>query len=93
MYGLVDKPDLAINKLEEINQSTPGLLYVIKKLGYAYDMKKDYSKARGYLKYAYKLDPSDILVKNRLDVYEKYLNIQLYKECFNNSSNMFKLLF
>jgi len=74
MYGLIDKPDLSINKLEEINQSTPGLLYVIKKLGYAYDMKKDYSKARGYLKYAYKLDSKDSVVKNRLDVYEKYLN-------------------
>lgn len=73
-YGLVNKPDLAIGILEEINQETPGLLYIIKKLGYAYDLKKEYSKARGYFKYAIKLDPSDKLINERLKVYEKYLS-------------------
>lgn len=71
-YGLINKPDLAIEKLEEINQATPGLLYIIKKLGHAYDLKKDYSKARGYFKYAIKFDEKDEVIRGRLKVYEKY---------------------
>lgn len=73
-YGLVNKPELAIEKLEEINQETPGLLYIVKKLGHAYDIKKDYSKARAFFKFAYKMDPNDELIKVRLDIYSKYLN-------------------
>ncbi len=39
-YGLINKPDKVIELLEEINEETPGLLYIVKKLGHAYDMKK-----------------------------------------------------
>lgn len=73
-YGLVNKPNKAINLLEEINEETPGLLYIVKKLGHAYDMKKDFSKARAYFKYALKMDPNDEIIQNRLKVYEQYLH-------------------
>ena len=73
-YGLVNKPNKAIDLLEEINEETPGLLYIVKKLGHAYDMKKDYSKARAYLKYALRMDSSDVLIKKRLEVFDQYLN-------------------
>ena len=74
-YGLMDKPNKAIELLEEINEDTPGLLYIIKKLGHAYDMKKDFSKARAFFKYALKMEPSDELIRSRLAVYDQYLNI------------------
>lgn len=73
-YGLVNKPNKAINLLEEINEETPGLLYIVKKLGHAYDMKKDFSKARAYFKYALQMDPNDEIIQNRLKVYEQYLH-------------------
>jgi len=72
-YGLANKTDSAIEILEQINEETPGLLYIVKKLGYAYDIKKDFSKARAYFKYALKLDPNDELIRKRLEVYDKYL--------------------
>src|SRR5699024_7756904 len=50
-YGLVNKPNKAIELLEEINDETPGLLYIVKKLGHAYDMRKDFGKARAFFKY------------------------------------------
>lgn len=75
-YGLVNKPNKAIKLLEEINEETPGLLYIVKKLGHAYDMKKDFSKARAFFKYALRMDPEDVLIQNRLKVYEQYLNMQ-----------------
>lgn len=73
-YGLMDKPNKAIDLLEEINEETPGLLYIVKKLGHAYDMKKDFSKARAFFKFALRMEPSDTLIKNRLEVYDQYLN-------------------
>lgn len=74
-YGLMDKPNKAIDLLEEVNEGTPGLLYIVKKLGHAYDMKKDFSKARAFFKFAIRMEPSDTLIKNRLEVYDQYLNI------------------
>ncbi|UZQ52404.1 serine/threonine-protein kinase [Clostridium kluyveri] len=74
IYGLVNNPNKAIKLLEEIDEETPGLLYIVKKLGHAYDMKKEFSKARAYFKYALRMDPNDELIQNRLDVYELYLN-------------------
>lgn len=73
-YGLINKPDEAIKLLEEINEETPGLLYIVKKLGHAYDIKKEFSKARAYFKYALRMDPGDMLIENRLKVYDQYLN-------------------
>lgn len=73
-YGLINKPDKAIGLLEEINEETPGLLYIVKKLGHAYDMKKEYSKARAYFKYSLRMDPDDKIINNRLKVYDQYLN-------------------
>ncbi|PGD70276.1 serine/threonine-protein kinase [Bacillus wiedmannii] len=72
-YGLVNKPNKAIGLLEDINEETPGLLYIVKKLGHAFDMKKDFSKARAYFKYALRMDPGDKLIKTRLEVYDQYL--------------------
>jgi tetratricopeptide (TPR) repeat protein len=69
-YGLINKPDEAIKLLEEINEETPGLLYIVKKLGHAYDIKKEFSKARAYFKYALRMDPGDMLIQNRLKVYD-----------------------
>jgi tetratricopeptide (TPR) repeat protein len=73
-YGLINKPDEAIKLLEGINEETPGLLYIVKKLGHAYDIKKEFSKARAYFKYALRMDPGDMLIENRLKVYDQYLN-------------------
>ncbi|MBE6064003.1 MAG: tetratricopeptide repeat protein [Tissierellaceae bacterium] len=73
-YGLVNRPNKAIELLEEINEKTPGMLYVVKKLGHAYDMQKEFSKARAYFKYCLRMDPNDEIIKNRLKVYEQYLN-------------------
>ncbi|MDQ2087922.1 protein kinase [Herbivorax sp. ANBcel31] len=74
-YGLINKTDRAIYLLEKINEETPGLLYIVKKLGHAYDLNKDYSKARAFFKYALRMDPSDETIKNRIDIFDKYLNI------------------
>ena len=74
-YGLTDRPDLAIDILEDINQETPGLMYIVKKLGHAYDIKKDFGKARAYFKYALRLDPNDEIIRNRVQIYDKYLNV------------------
>lgn len=73
-YGLANKPNKAISLLEEINEETPGLLYIVKKLGHAYDMQKDFSKARSYFKFALRMDPGDKLVKARLAVFDQYMN-------------------
>ena len=73
-YGLVNRPNKAIQLLEEINEKTPGMLYVVKKLGHAYDIQKEFSKARAYFKYCLRMDPNDEIIKNRLKVYEQYLN-------------------
>lgn len=72
-YGLNNKQDKAIEILENINKETPGMLYIVKKLGYAYDQKKDFKRARGYLNYALKLDPNDKYIEKRLYEYDKYL--------------------
>lgn len=73
-YGLINNPHKAISLLEEINEKTPGLLYIVKKLGHAYDMQKEFSKARAYFKYSLRMDPDDEIINNRIKVYEEYLN-------------------
>lgn len=73
-YGLINKPNKAIKLLEEINDKTPGLLYIVKKLGHAYDMQKEFSKARAYFQYSLRMDPDDEIINNRLKVYKEYLN-------------------
>lgn len=72
-YGLNNQQEKAIEILEDINKKTPGMLYIVKKLGHAYDQKKDYKKARAYFNYALRLDPNDTLIKSRLEEYDKYL--------------------
>lgn len=73
VYGLNDEQEEAIELLEEINKSTPGMLYIVKKLGHAYDQLKDYKKAKAYFKYALKLDPNDSIINNRIFEYDKYI--------------------
>lgn len=73
-YGLINKPNKAIELLEEINEKTPGLLYIVKKLGHAYDMQKEFSKARAYFQYSLRMDPDDEIINNRLKVYKEYLH-------------------
>jgi serine/threonine protein kinase len=72
-YGLCGQEEKSIKILEEINQETPGIWVVVKKLGQAYDQKKEYERARGYFKYALRLRPDDEYVKRKLDLYEFYL--------------------
>ena len=72
-YGLNNEQEEAINILEGINKETPGMLYIVKKLGHAYDQIKEYKKARAYFNYALKLDPSDEVISKRIDEYSKYL--------------------
>jgi serine/threonine-protein kinase len=72
-YGLCNQEDKAIQLLEEINQETPGVWVVVKKLGQAYEQKREYEKARGYFKYAHKLKPDDQEVKEKLKKYDFYL--------------------
>lgn len=74
-YGLNNEQDKAINILENINKKIPGMLYIVKKLGHAYDQKKDYKKARGYFNYAMKLDPNDKIIRKRIEEYDKYLEL------------------
>ncbi len=73
VYGLNNEEDEAIKMLEDINKQTPGMLYIVKKLGHAYDQKKDYNKARGFFNYALRLDPKDAKIRHRIYIYEKYL--------------------
>lgn len=72
-YGVCGKEEKSIQILEQINQETPGIWAVVKKLGQAYDQKRDYERARGYFKYALKLRPDDEYVKQKLALYEYYL--------------------
>lgn len=73
-YGLINRPNKSIELLEEINEKTPGLLYIVKKLGHAYDMQKEFSKARAYFQYSLRMDPDDEIINNRLKVYKEYLH-------------------
>jgi len=73
-YGLNNEQEKSIKILEDINRKTPGMLYIVKKLGHAYDQIKDFKKARAYFNYAIRLDPSDTLIRNRLEEYNKYLS-------------------
>ncbi|MDR7074150.1 protein kinase domain-containing protein [Fictibacillus barbaricus] len=72
-FGLCNKEDKAIKILEDINQETPGVWLVVKKLGQAYEQKREYEKARGYFKYAHRLKPDDQEVINKLKKYDFYL--------------------
>lgn len=72
-YGLNSEQEEAINILEAINKETPGMLYIVKKLGHAYDQIKEYKKARAFFNYALKLDPSDEVISKRIDEYSRYL--------------------
>lgn len=72
-YGLNNEQEEAINILEGINKETPGMLYIVKKLGHAYDQIKEYKKARAYFNYALKLDPSNEVISKRIDEYSRYL--------------------
>lgn len=73
-YGLNNEQEDAIEILEEINKETPGMLYIVKKLGHAYDQIKEYKKARAFFNYALKLDPNDQIIKKRLEEYDKYFS-------------------
>ncbi|GAA0084831.1 hypothetical protein UT300007_12700 [Clostridium sp. CTA-7] len=72
-YGLNNEQEEAINILEGINKESPGMLYIVKKLGHAYDQIKEYKKARAFFNYALKLDPSDEVISKRIDEYSRYL--------------------
>ncbi|MCP4396925.1 MAG: tetratricopeptide repeat protein, partial [bacterium] len=52
---------------------SPGILSIIKKLGFAYDQQKKYSEARGYFNYALSLGADDPEILMRLDVYKAYI--------------------
>ncbi|SNX54482.1 serine/threonine-protein kinase [Thermoanaerobacterium sp. RBIITD] len=73
-YGLNNEQEKSIEILEDINKKTPGMLYIVKKLGHAYDQRKDFKKARAYFNYAIRLDPNDTLIRSRLEEYSKYLS-------------------
>jgi len=73
VYALNSEEFKAIEILEDINKKTPGILYIVKKLGHAYDQIRDYSKAKGYFNYALRLDPNDEIIRNRVEVYKRYL--------------------
>lgn len=73
VYGLNNEQEKAIEILESINKNTPGMLYIVKKLGHAYDQRKDFKKARAYFSYVLRLDPDDELIKSRLEEYNRYL--------------------
>jgi len=72
--GLNNEQEKSIEIMEDINKKTPGMLYIIKKLGHAYDQRKDFRKARAYFNYAIRLDPNDTLIRSRLEEYNKYLS-------------------
>lgn len=71
--GICGFEDEAIHLLEIINEETPGIWAVVKKLGLAYDQKKDFDRARGYFKYSLRLRPDDEQVKKKLEMYDFYL--------------------
>lgn len=73
IYALNSEEYKAIEILEDINKKTPGLLYIVKKLGHAYDQTRNYSKARAYFNYALRLDPSDEIIRRRVEMYKRYL--------------------
>ncbi|URZ04231.1 tetratricopeptide repeat protein [Clostridium felsineum] len=77
-YGLNNEQEDAIEILEEINKETPGMLYIVKKLGHAYDQIKEYKKARAFFNYALKLDPDDKIIRRRLEEYHKYFSLLGY---------------
>lgn len=58
----------ALAILEQINIDTPGIMTVIKKIGYAYDQLRDFKKARSYYLHALTLDPEDKHLKKRLSI-------------------------
>lgn len=72
-YGLCNQEDKAISILEAINNETPGIWAVVKKLGQAYEQKRDYERARGYFKYALRLRPGDEDITRKLAKYDFYL--------------------
>ncbi|MEC2078604.1 tetratricopeptide repeat protein, partial [Metabacillus fastidiosus] len=72
-YGLCNQEDKAIQIVEDINQEAPGVWVVVKKLGLAYEQKREYEKARGYFKYALRLKPDDQEVIAKLEKYDFYL--------------------
>lgn len=72
-YGICGYEKESIDILEKINQETPGIWAVAKKLGMAYDQKGDFNRARGYYKYSLKLRPNDIDVQKRLKAFDFYL--------------------
>lgn len=72
-YGLCNQEDKAIHILESINKETPGIWVVVKKLGQAYEQKRDYERARGYFKYALRLRPDDEYLMQKLEKYDFYL--------------------
>lgn len=73
VYALNNEEVKAIEILEDINKETAGLLYIVKKLGHAYDQIRNYSKARAYFNYALRLDPTDEVIRNRIEMYKMYL--------------------
>lgn len=77
-YGLNNEQEEAVEILEEINKQTPGMLYIVKKLGHAYDQIKEYKKARAFFNFALKLNPDDKIIRRRLDEYDKYFSLLGY---------------
>jgi len=77
-YGLNNEQEEAVVILEEINKQTPGMLYIVKKLGHAYDQIKEYKKARAFFNFALKLNPDDQIIRRRLDEYDKYFTLLGY---------------
>jgi len=78
VYGLNNEQEEAVVILEEINKQTPGMLYIVKKLGHAYDQIKEYKKARAFFNFALKLNPDDQIIRRRLDEYDKYFTLLGY---------------
>ncbi len=66
--ALIHHEKEAISILERINLDTPGILTVIKKIGYAYDQIRDFKKARSYYLHALTIDPDDKHLKKRLSI-------------------------
>ncbi len=66
--ALMHHEQSALAILEKINYDTPGILTVIKKIGYAYDQLRDYKKARSYYIHALALDPEDKHLQKRLTI-------------------------
>lgn len=77
-YGLNNEQEEAIEILEDINKQSPGMLYIVKKLGHAYDQIKEYKKARAFFNFAIKLNPDDHIIRKRLDEYDRYFSFLGY---------------